>query len=133
MEDGALLLQLVPQLGGVGQVAVVADGHGALAVVDQHGLSVVAVQGAGGAVAAVAHGHLALVHLLQHVPGEHIRHQANILVAGDHAVVIHRDAAALLAAVLQGVQRVIGLGHHALAAAAVNAEHTTFFMQLVKH
>ena len=24
-------------------------------------------------------------------------------------------------------------GHHALAAAAVNAEHTTFFMQLVKH
>ena len=40
--------------------------------------------------------------LLQHSLGEHVRHQANILVAADHAVMVHGHTAAFLSAVLQG-------------------------------
>lgn len=40
MENGAVQLQLLPQFGSVGQVAVVAQCHGAAAVPDDHGLGV---------------------------------------------------------------------------------------------
>ena len=110
MEDGALLLQALPQLEGVGQVAVMAQGHRPLAVVDQHRLGVVAVEGAGGGIAAMAHGQLAPVHLAQHIRAEDIVHQAYILVAGDDAVPVDGNAAALLTPVLKSIQRVIHVG-----------------------
>lgn len=39
-------------------------------------------------------------HLFQVIPGEHIRHQAHVLIGGDDPAVVDRDAAALLAPVL---------------------------------
>ena len=50
MEDGAVVLQSVPQLDRIGQVAVVAQGHGAPAMPDNHGLGVGTNPAAGGGV-----------------------------------------------------------------------------------
>ena len=133
VEDRAAQLQLLAQLPGVDEVAVMAQSQGALEVVDEHGLSVDAALCAGGAVAAVAHGHAALVQLFQHVAGKDLVDQAHVLVAVDHAVVVDGDAAALLPAMLQGVERVVGGGHHAgFSVLEVDAEYAAFLMQLVK-
>ena len=40
VEDGSLVFQLAAQLDGIGQVAVVAQCHGAAAVPDDHGLCI---------------------------------------------------------------------------------------------
>ena len=100
MENGALELQLGPELGGVGQIAVVGQGHAALDMVDQHGLGVAAAAGAGGAVAHVAHGHIALSQALEDRGGEHLAHETHVLEGLEEAVVIDHDAAALLPPVL---------------------------------
>ena len=107
VEDGTLVFQLTSQLNGIGQVAVVAQGHGAAAVPHDHGLGVGPDAAAGGGVAHMAGGHLGVGvgQAAQHRRGEHLVHKAQIPVALDDAVVIHRDAAALLPAVLQGLQR----------------------------
>ena len=79
----------------------------------------------------MAQGHAALLDLHQHIPGEHIRHQAAFAVLLHHAVGIDADAAAILTAMLEGVERVVGFRHHALALPAINAEHAAFIMGLV--
>ena len=131
-EYGAVELQLGAQLAGVGEVAVVRQGHAALDVADDYGLGVLAGASAGGAVAAVADGHLAGGQLAHDVLGEHLVDQADVLVAGDDAVVVDGDAAALLAAVLQRVERAVGHGHDVLARAGNDAEHAALLVQLVK-
>ena len=52
--------RILPQLGGVGQIAVVGQGHIALDVTHQQGLGVGHALHAGGGVAAVADGHVAV-------------------------------------------------------------------------
>ena len=103
MEDGAGELQLFPELGGVGEVAVVAQCHGALHMVDDHGLGVGAALPSGGGVTHVAHGHAAVAQVLQNFRGEYLADQSHVLVAGDDATVIDGDTGALLAPVLKGV------------------------------
>ncbi len=58
MEDGTLVLQLTAQLDGIGQVAVVAEGHGAAAMPHDHGLGVGPHTAAGGGVAHMAGSHV---------------------------------------------------------------------------
>src|SRR5699024_5994985 len=60
VEDGPVVFQRVAQLDRVGQVAVVAQGHGAPAVPDDHGLGVGPHPAAGGGVADMAGGHAGL-------------------------------------------------------------------------
>ena len=133
VEDRALEFQFFAQLAGVDEVAVMAQGQSTFEVVDEHGLSVAAILGAGGAVAAVTHGHAALVQLFQHVAGKDLVDQTNVLVAVNHAVVVDGDAAALLSAVLQGVKGVVGGGHHAgFSVLEIDAEYAALLVQLVK-
>ena len=110
VEDGAPLLQPVPQLQGIGQVPVVGQGHAPLAVVDQQGLDVMPAVGAGGGVAHVAHGDAALPQGPEPVPGEDLAHKARIPEGAEHAVVVHHDPRALLPPVLEGVQPAVDQG-----------------------
>lgn len=59
MEDGTFIFQLAAQLDGVGQVAVVAQCHGAAAVPDDHGLCIGP--------------HTAACRGVAHVTGSHVR------------------------------------------------------------
>ena len=133
VKDGTLQFQLPAQGTGIDQVAVVADGHGALAVMQQHGLCIGPGAAAGGGVAHMAGGHLgALGQVLQNPLGEHFTHQTQVPVVGQHAVHIQGNAAAFLAAVLQGVQcAVYGADHVGLAGLVINAENAAFFMQCI--
>ena len=96
-----------------------------------HGLGVGTAALTGGGVAHVAGGHLGAVgQFLQHALGKDFADKAQVAVAGQHAVHIQRDAAALLAAVLQGVEgTVYGADHVGLAGLVIDAEDTAFFMQ----
>ncbi len=100
-------LHLGAQLARVGEVAVVAERHDVLAAGVGHRLGVVPLVGAGGRVAHVPD---------RGVPGQAVEgglvedraHQAEVALDGHPAVVAGGDAGALLAAVLQRVQRVVG-------------------------
>ena len=132
-EDGALELELLAQLAGVGEVAVVREGHAALYVAYDDGLGVLARAPAGGAVAAVAYGHLPAREAAHDVLGEDVVHKAHVLVAGYHAVVVYRDAAALLAAVLQRVEGAVGHGDDVLVlGAGDDAEDAALLVQLIE-
>ena len=133
VEDRALQLQRAAQLGGVHDIAVVCERHAALDVVHDHGLAVRAGLRAEGAVTRVADGDAALAEVLQHLRGEHVLHQTDVLVIGDHAVVVHGDAAALLAAVLQRVETVVGQRGDVLVFRREDTEHAAFFVDMLVH
>ena len=133
-EDGAVELVALAQLGGVREVAVVREGHAALDVADDEGLGVLAALAAGGAVAAVGDGHAPLGQLAEHVLREDLADEARVRVAGDDAVVVHGDAAALLAAVLQGVERVVRDAQDVRALFPhVDAEYAALLVQLAEN
>ena len=77
--------------------------------------------------------HRSLVDFAQRVAREHLRHQSVVLVRLHHAIIVDDNAAALLTAVLQGIQRMIRLRDDALVGGirAVNAEHAALLVQLV--
>ena len=95
------------QLAGVGQVAVVGQRDRAGLGGPEGGLGVVPGAGAGGGVARVADGEVALERLQRRLV-EDLRDQAHVLVDQDLPAVADRDAGRLLAAVLQGVEAVVG-------------------------
>ena len=130
LEDGALALQLLAQCVGVGEVAVVGQGHAALVVVHQDGLDVPLVVGPGGAVAHVAYGDGARAQGAEPLRRKHLVHQPHIPVRGEHAIIVHRDAGALLAPVLEGVQGVIGQGGHIRRLRRVHAEHAALLLDV---
>ena len=81
----------------------------------------------------MADGQMPVAQRFQCLGGENLRHQAVVLVALDQAVVAHRDAAAHLAAVLQGVQRKIGgSGHVLVVPLGIDAEYAALLVQLAK-
>ncbi len=106
MEDGSFVFQLAAKLQRIGQVAVMAEGHGAPAMPDDHRLGIGPDAAAGGGIADMSGSHMGrgLCQRGQHRRGEHLIDKTQIAVAGDDAVVIHSDAAALLPAVLQSVE-----------------------------
>ena len=126
MEDAAPELQHFPQLGGIGQVPVVGQGHAALAVVDEQGLGVEAAVGAGGGVAHVAHGDVALSQGFQAGAVEDLSHQARVPPGAEDPVVVQGDAGALLAPVLQGVEPVVGQARQVPLLRGPEAQHAAF-------
>ena len=77
--------------------------------------------------------HAAHADLIQPVAVENIVDQAQLLVAMNHPTVVHCDATALLAAMLQRVQRVIAIGSDVAPFAAVNAKYAAFLVYFIKH
>ena len=130
LENGAPALQLLPQLVGVGQVAVVGQGHAALVVVHQDGLDVALVVGPGGAVAHVAHGDGAGAQGAEPLLRKHVVHQPHIPVGGEKPVIVHYDARALLPPVLQGIQGIVGQGGHVGGLRGIDAEDPALLMQV---
>ncbi len=103
LERNALRLELVAQLGGVDEVAVVGEGDGVLAARPGERLGVLPGGRAGRGVAHVTDG------VRAGEPGEDLlvedlRDEAHVFDDRDLALVGHRDAGALLAAMLQGVE-----------------------------
>ena len=107
LEDGTAGLELLAQLGGVGQVAVVADGDAPLGAVHGQGLGIDDVRRTGGRIAGVADGRVAH-EPVQHIAGEDLRHQAHAPVDVEGLAVGRDDARALLSAMLEGVEAVVG-------------------------
>ena len=112
MEDGAALLQFISQLIGIGQIAVVRQGHPALVMVDNNGLGVALAVGAGGGVAHMTYNDVAGAQLLQPFLWKNIVYKSFITVGGKNAIIIDHDACALLTTVLQGKKPVIGQRCH---------------------
>ena len=123
--------ELAAQLRRVDKVAVVADRHSALAVMQNHRLRVGTAALARRGIADMAGSHLcAAGQLLQHALGKDLADKAQIAVAGQHAVDVQRNAAALLAAVLQGIQRTVdGTDHIGLAGLVIHTEHAALLVQ----
>ena len=134
MEDGPLIFQLAAELQCIGQVAVVAQGHGAPAMPDDHGLSIGPHPAAGSGISDMAGSHVGgrLCQRGQHRRGEHLVDKAEIPVALNDAIVVDGDAAALLAAVLQRVQGgVSGSGHVLRPGAVIDAKNAALFVKRI--
>ena len=131
VEDGTAHLQLAAQLRGVDKVAVVADRHGALAVMQNHRLRVGAAALPGSGVTHMTGRHLgALGQLLQHALGENLADKPQVAVAGKHAVHVQGNAAAFLPAVLQGIQGAVhGADHIGFAGFIVDAKDAALLVQ----
>ena len=100
LKNGAFRLQLLAQFVGVGEIAVVSQSHAALMVIDQNGLNIALVVAAGGAVPHMAYGNVALSQRRETLRREHVAHQSYVPIGGEHPVVVHHNAAALLSPVL---------------------------------
>ena len=134
VEDRALVFQLTAKLQRVGQVAVVAQGHRAAAMADDHRLGVGPHPAASRGIPDVAGGHVGrgTGQACQHRRGEHLVHKAKVAVATDHAVIVDRDAAALLTTVLQRVQcRVGGSGHIFRSGTVIDSKNAALFVKRI--
>lgn len=112
VENSPFQLQFLLERLRIDQSAVEGKGHGALDVADNQRLHVRALRGAGG-IQYMANRHAAAAQIGQYLLIKGVRHQADVAVGTDHAVVVDRDAAALLASVLQGVERHVGVSDNA--------------------
>ena len=102
VEDRAALFKHAAQSACVAEVAVVDKRHLALLVIDLHRLTVAPLIAARRAVARVPDGDRTLRKCAEHSGCKHMVNEPEILMRIKHAVVIDRDAGALLPAVLQG-------------------------------
>lgn len=99
-------LDEVTQFGGVREVAVVGQRHGATGVAAEGGLGVLPRRAAGGGVAAVAYCEVA-AQRRQRALVEDLGYQAHVLVDQQPLPVGRRDAGRLLPAVLEGIEAVV--------------------------
>ena len=129
MENSPRQLQRIAQFGCIAEIAVVGYGHFPFLVVDLDRLAVVPVRAAGSPVAHMPHCHIPSGQPGQDIRGEHLADQPQILIGRKHTIIIYHDAAALLAAVLQGIQPVIYTRSHIRVPGADDPEHTALFMQ----
>ena len=135
VEDAAGQLDALAQRAGIDQIAVVRQRQIAFAVRDAQRLCILAALQTGRRVADMADRHIS-GHIVQNALIEHIVDQTEILMGADHTVIVDRDAAGLLTAVLQGKQCRICLMRRAQALCVVrmdiNAEYAAFFVDLVR-
>ena len=133
VENSPFQLQFLLERLRIDQSAVEGKGHGALDVADNQRLHVRALRGAGG-IQYMANRHAAAAQVGQYLLIKGVRNQADVAVGTDHAVVVDRDAAALLASVLQGVERHVGVSDNAWGIfRRENSKNTARFMNLIKH
>lgn len=104
--------------------------HGKLSLemVDHNGLAVAQIVAAGGSVADVTHCKPALGKLCQFLLIKNLTYQPQTHVGEKHPVVIDRDAAALLAPVLEGVQAIVYKSGHIRLFRTVDAEYPARFV-----
>ena len=126
----AIRLQTLFDGAGVDDVAVVGGGQAAAEVLRDHGLNVLHAVGSGGGIAYMADGHVGLRQAAQHAFAEHFADQAKIFVIEDRTAVERGDACALLAAVLQGGQGIVGQARR-FAVVDHGAEYAALFVQFV--
>ena len=119
----------VGEVGGVDQVAVVAEGDLVAAGPAGDGLGVLPDARPGGGVAGVADGEVA-GQPVEHPVVEHRRDETGVLDGDQLGAVGHRHAGGLLAAVLQGEQPEIGQVGDGLAG-GVDAEDAARLLELV--
>ena len=108
VENGALLLELASQLEGVGQVSVVRESHAALVMIDQKRLDISDIVRAGGRVTDVPHRDVSVSQRMQTLTRKDLAYKADIPAGDQHTVIVQNNAGALLTAVLQGVQPIVG-------------------------
>ena len=128
LEDGATMLELAAPVGGVGEIAIVADGDFALVAIDHDGLGVEDGFVAGGGIAGVADGAVA-GELCEDAGDENFLDFAHGAVDVEIVAVAGDDPGGLLAAVLQRVETEIGeVGGFGM---AEDAEDTTFVVEVI--
>ena len=130
LEDRSPALQFLAELNGVDQIAVVRDGDLAARAVDGQRLGVAQVRRAGRRIAGVSHGH-GTNETVQDLAVENLRDQAHALVRPELPAVATDDAGALLPAMLQSVETVVGQLRGIRV--PVNAEDTTIVFWIVRH
>ena len=106
------------------------QGHAALIVVDQNGLHIALVVAAGGAVAHMTHGNVSLAQRIQPLLGEHLADQTHIPVRSKYSVIIHHNARALLSAVLQRIQGIIGQRGYIGRLLGIDAENSALLVDV---
>ena len=94
-------------------------------------LAVGAVVRFGAAVTGVAYRHLTHRQLFNHFRRENLADQADIAVFVEQAVIVDNDAAALLTAMLQRIEAVVGNLRRFHALGAVDAENAAFMLHFV--
>lgn len=128
VEDCTREFELIAQDIGVAEVAVVCERQLALLVIDGERLTVAAARRSRRAVAHMTDGHRALGEAREDFARKDVVDESEILVRGKDAVVVHGDAAALLAAVLQRVESVIRHRGDVCRLGGKCAEYAAFFM-----
>ena len=122
--------QLVAELGGVRQVAVVGDGDLSAHAIHRQRLRVAEVRRAGGGIACVADGHVAH-EVMENFRVENLRHKAHAVMLEKFSIVAGDDPGAFLAAMLQRVETVVGeFGGIGM---SKNAEHAAIMFGIVLH
>ncbi len=128
LENRAAVLELAAPLGGVGEVAVVAERDLALVAIDHDGLGVEERLVAGGGVTGVADGQAAR-QLCKHTRLKNFFDLAHRAVHVQLFAVARNDARRLLAAMLQRVQPEIGKVRRFRM--AEDAKHTAFVVEVI--
>lgn len=100
VEDRTPLLIARPQRIRIGQIAVVAQRHPALMMVDDQRLDVLQELRAGGGIAHMTDRNIPFAQRAQIIRAEHLADQSLAFLIGEHAVVVDDDSRALLTAVL---------------------------------
>ena len=103
LKNGAAILQLIPQLRGIGQIAIVRNRDLPPFAVPRQWLRVAQERGSRRRVSGVSHRRRSR-QITQNVPVEDLRHQPHSLVFVKTVLVAGNDAGALLAAMLQGIK-----------------------------
>ena len=109
MENGAIHLQLLPELQGVYEISVVGKSHSSFDMIYDYGLGVGSVVAARRSVSDVSHGHISLSKAFYDGLCEHVVHKTDVLMGRKKPVVVYNNTAAFLSPVLKGEKSVI---HH---------------------
>src|SRR5216684_7076492 len=107
LEDGAAMLELAAPVGGVGEIAVVADGDFALVAIDHDGLSIQKGFVAGGGIAGVADGTVAR-EFREDAGDKDFFDFAHSAMDVEIGAVAGDDAGGFLAAMLESVETEVG-------------------------
>ena len=134
MKDCAGKLQLPPQFCRICQVAIVRHRHLPVDMAHNERLCIFAADRPRRGIPCMSHSNLPVPKRRQVFFGEHIPHQAEILVHADHAVPVDGDPAALLPPVLQGKQSIVGIcGDIRGARRVIDAKYAAFLMDFPLH
>ena len=104
--------------------------HTPFEVVDNDGLYVALMVGAGGGIAHMAYGDISLAQRFQPLGRKYFTDQSHVAAGGEHPPVVDHDAGALLSPVLQSKQAVISQAGHILLLGAAHPKYTALLVQV---